>query len=106
MGFLDKVKSWVSAEGKGEDADALWIYARCSRCGEPVRTRIDLRNDLTPRYEEEGYFLRKTLIGARRRCFQPIEVEMTFDAHRAVLSREITGGQFITREEYESEQGS
>jgi hypothetical protein len=38
-----------------------------------------------------------------KRCFQPIEVELTFDANRKVIAREITGGQFITEEEYEAE---
>ncbi len=102
MGFLDKVKSLFAA-GEGEEADALWIYVRCERCNEPIKTRIDLRHDLTPRYEAGGYFLRKTLMGSRRRCFQPIEVEMTFDSGRNLLTKEITGGQFITREEYEEE---
>jgi hypothetical protein len=38
--------------------------------------------------------LRKVLIGSGR-CFQPIEVKLTFDANRNIISREITGGDFI-----------
>ncbi len=101
MGFLKRMASLLPT-GEAE-ADVLWVYVRCDRCGEKIKSRIDLRHDLTPRYAEGTYFLRKVLIGSGR-CFQPIEVRMTFDAHRHVISREITGGQFITREEYEANQ--
>jgi len=108
MGFLKRISSLLSPEPAGE-AEALWVYVRCNRCGEKIRTRIDLRYDPTPQYDEEGnvtgYFLRKELIGSRG-CFQPIEVKLTFDARRNVTSREISGGEFITREEYESEGAS
>lgn len=103
MGFLKKMASLLSPGEVGE-AGVLWIYVRCKNCGEKIKSRIDLRRDLTPHYGEgEGsYFLRKVLIGSGR-CFQPIEVRMTFDASRKVISREIAGGQFLTREEYEAE---
>jgi hypothetical protein len=46
------------------------------------------------------YFSRKVLIGSRG-CFEPIEVKLTFDPQRRLISREITGGQFTSKEEYE-----
>lgn len=104
MSVLKKITSLFSPERSERDKDALWLYVRCDRCGEKVKTRIDLLRDLTPRYGEEGdvsfYFLRKVLVGSRG-CFQPIEVRLTLDARRNVLSREIAGGHFITEEEYE-----
>ncbi|MEA3460138.1 MAG: hypothetical protein U9R11_05655 [Chloroflexota bacterium] len=102
MGFLKKVASLFSP-GEGE-AGVLWVYVRCDKCGEKLKSRIDLQRDLTPSYGEgeAAYFLRKVLIGSGR-CFQPIEVRMTFDARRKLVSREITGGRFITKEEYEAE---
>lgn len=104
MGFLQKIASVLSP--KGEEKDALWVYVRCHRCGEKIKTRIDLSHDLTPNYSDEGgianYFLRKVLVGSKG-CFEPIEVELTFDAQRRVSSRAITGGQFISKEEYDSD---
>jgi hypothetical protein len=103
MSFLKKIASALSPRGTDE-GDVLWVYVRCDKCGETIRTRVDLRHDLTPNYSEEGhvadYGLRKVLIGSQR-CFEPIEVRLTFDAQRREISREIAGGQFISKEEYE-----
>jgi hypothetical protein len=100
MGFFKKVASFLSATPS--DTETLGIYVRCEKCGEALGTRIHLRHDLSPVYGQQGttYFTRKTLVGSKR-CFQ--EVELTFDANRKVIAREITGGQFITEEEYEAE---
>jgi hypothetical protein len=103
MSFLKKIASALSPKG-AEEGEGLWVYVRCDKCGEAIRTRIDLRHDLTPNYSTEGrvidYVLRKVLIGSQR-CFKPIEVILTFDPQRRVSSREIVGGQFISKEEYE-----
>jgi len=108
MSFLKKIASALSPKG-AEEGEALWVYVRCHKCGEAIRTRIDLGHDLTPTYSDEGrvtsYSLRKVLIGSRR-CFEPIEVRLTFDAQRRVSSREITGGEFISKEEYESDEAT
>jgi hypothetical protein len=104
MGFFKKLASLVSATPT--DMETLGLYVRCDKCGEALGTRIHLRNDPSPLYGEGGqgaaYLVRKTLVGSKR-CFQPIEVELTFDADRKVIAREIRGGQFITEEEYEAE---
>jgi hypothetical protein len=90
--------------GQRTDRDALWVYARCSRCGEAIASRISLRSDLSIRYDSggkpAGYHVRKVLVGSARRCYQPVEVHLTFDAGRRLLEREISGGQLITAEEY------
>jgi hypothetical protein len=103
ISFLKKIASALSPKG-AEEGERLWVYVRCDKCGETIKTRIDLSHDLTPNYSDEGrvtdYVVRKVLIGSQR-CFEPIEVELTFDAQRRVTSREITGGQFISEEEYE-----
>jgi hypothetical protein len=106
MSFLKKIASALSPKG-AEEGDALWVYVRCNKCGETIKTRIDLRHDLTPNYSDEGrvtdYVLRKVLIGSQR-CFERIEVKLTFDPQRRLTSREITGGQFISKEEYEGDE--
>jgi hypothetical protein len=103
MSFLKKIASALSPKG-AEEGDALWVYVRCHKCGEAIKTRVDLKHDLTPNYSDEGrvtdYVLRKVLIGSQR-CFEPIEVTLTFDSQRREISREITGGRFISKEEFE-----
>lgn len=106
MSFLKKIASALSPKGT-RGGEVLWVYARCDKCGETIKTRIDLIHGLTPNYSAEGrvtdYVLRKVLIGSQR-CFEPIEVKLIFDPQRRLVSREITGGQFISREEYEGDE--
>jgi hypothetical protein len=97
MGFLDSMKSLLGGGEKRGEA-GYWVYVRCRRCGEAIKTRIDLRNDLSPR-DEGGFVVRKTLVGDRR-CFERIEVTLTFDENRQLAEREIVRGDFITAEEY------
>lgn len=103
MNLLKKIANlFVSST----DDRGFWIYVRCTRCGEKLRTRIDLMTDLTVRYGEgngkDVYYTRKTLIGSNL-CFQPIEATLTFDIQRQLIDKQITGGEFITKEEFEVE---
>ncbi len=99
MGFLNSLKS-LFAGGEGQDEDAYWLYVRCRRCGEVIKTRLDLRNNLSAR-DDGGFIARKTLVG-NQLCFERIEVALTFDQNRQLIDREIVRGEFITAEEYES----
>jgi len=80
-----------------------YYYVRCHRCHEIIRARIDLRNELSPEYGEglkaTGYTYCKVLIGSKR-CFQPIEVTMTFDGRHNMLSCQVAGGDLVGEEEY------
>ena len=84
---------------------AIHLYVRCKRCGAPIHVRIDLRNELTIEYSDDeqpsGYQLIKEIMDDR--CFRLMRAELTFDARKRELSREIEGGTFMTREEYEQE---
>ena len=95
------------AGGQRSDSDALWVYVRCKRCGEAISTRVSMRSDLSIHYDESGrpggYHVRKVLVGGKLRCYQPVEVHLSFDAGRRLLEREISGGEFITAEEHASE---
>lgn len=95
MDLFKKLTNLFSSSGK-TDPDAYWIVTRCNRCGEVIRTRVSLSNDLSVEYEgdETSYFCRKVLMGEGR-CFQRVEVELTFDANRRLVNREISGGQFV-----------
>jgi hypothetical protein len=105
MGLLKKIASrFLGGEG-GDSGDVHWEYVRCSRCGEKIAVRVDLRNELTPQWDEgEGaYYTHKGVVGSgETRCFQMIELDLYFNADRRLLSRYVSGGEFITRDEYEA----
>jgi hypothetical protein len=110
MGFLDGLKKALGggkpagSGGGGSDAGdgwAHWVHAQCRRCGEPLRARIDLRND--PSEEDGGtWVVRKGLTGSGKYyCFQTVEVTLHFDqAKKTVLDSDAVGGKLITAEEY------
>lgn len=80
------------------EAHTYHFSVQCLRCGEVISGRINLYNDLSVEYGKgeavSGYVCRKVLIGTER-CFQPIEVQFTFDSGRHVIERQITGGKFV-----------
>jgi hypothetical protein len=82
---------------------ALWIYVRCRRCGEAIRVRADRRYDLASEMLDPGetgpaYTMHKDIVGER--CFQLIAVTLGFDRRQQIVDRQITGGDFLTEEEY------
>lgn len=107
MGFLDNLKKALSGKPAsggsnfGGDEWAYWVHAQCRRCGEPLRARVDLRND--PSVDDDGtWVVRKGLTGSGKYyCFQTVEVTMRFSADKKkVLDADATGGKIITAEEY------
>jgi hypothetical protein len=101
LSLLKRLTKFFS-QGGSREAPAYWLYVRCERCGEVLRSRVDLRNDLSTEYEEGEnltYFTRKVLIGDKG-CYQPIEVELRFDHRRQLIDHEVRGGEISTEEEY------
>jgi hypothetical protein len=100
MSFFKKIAQIVSPPA---DSNVYWVYAKCNRCGETLRARINLNNDLSIIYgdkqSKDTYFCRKVIMGTDK-CFQRIEVELTFDKNRKLLNREIQGGRFMDEKEY------
>jgi len=96
--FLKKLSDRFAGLVQESHENSFWVTVQCDRCGEVIRTRIDLTNDLSAEYGEgesvATYFCRKVLIG-KQSCYRPIEVMLTFDANRKVIERQITGGKFI-----------
>jgi len=97
MGLLKKISSLLS--GGGERNGGYYFYVECSNCGERLRIRADRRNDLFPNYDTGGFILRKEMMDGR--CFRLMYATIEFDRGYNVISREIDGGRFISREEYE-----
>lgn len=77
-----------------------WVYVRCKRCNEVIKTRIDLENSLSPT-DSGDYVTRKTLVG-NQRCFERIEVTLHFNRGRKLVDRDISNGEFISAEEYQA----
>ena len=98
MSILDKISKRLTSQG--EDDYGYWIAVKCKRCGEGVRARVDLRNDLSAEYEgrKTTYRARKVLIGEGT-CFQRIEVLLRFDDRRRLIERSVSGGEFYEGEE-------
>jgi hypothetical protein len=97
MSFLDKIKKFFSG-GAGGGSPMLDVAVRCDRCGEIIHGQINLRNDLSVRYEgdDQFYYVRKGLVGGgETRCFQEVVIEYTFDGQRNVIDRQVTGGRFV-----------
>ena len=103
MSFLKRLGNlFNSDQNSGFDDRSYWVYVRCNRCGEQLHSRINLYNDLSVEYggeNDQTYHCRKTIVG-RTGCFQRIEVKLNFDKNRKLSERQISGGEFITPEEY------
>jgi hypothetical protein len=97
MNLIKKLSNLLAAS-QGSDANLYWLVVQCNRCGEVIRARINLANDLSIEYDEggnkTGYSCRKVLIG-KERCFQSIEVTLRFDAQHKLIDRKITDGKFV-----------
>lgn len=94
---MNRVKSFFQRLFPQPVSPAYWVTVKCNRCGEVIRARVNLYNDLSLDFNEKGeaiYFCRKTLMGEQR-CFQRVEVTLTFDAKRNLIKKEVTGGQFV-----------
>lgn len=106
MGFLDRLREAFGGGGSS-GGNVYWIHARCRRCGEPLLGRVDLRNEPSLADDGETWIVRKGLIGSgQHRCYQVVEVTLTFDAAKQhVREGEAVGGQLISKEEYERLKG-
>ncbi len=97
MSFADRLRKLFSPPSPGAGDRAYWVHVRCRRCGEVIPVRIDLLNDLSPDYDSGQYVVHKTVVGdGKNRCFQRIELALTFDGTKRLLSQEATGGEVIT----------
>jgi hypothetical protein len=98
MSFFKRLGNLLSGPQRMDDS-SLWFTVQCKRCGEKIRGRVDMRNDLSQQYDVEGgktsYYTRKVVMGSSNLCFQQIEVELTFDENRKLVSRQIQGGDFV-----------
>jgi len=99
MSFLKRLSSLFSPGERVNDPYGVHFYVKCSKCGTIVHVRADRRNDLSREEDGPGSFLwRKEIMDDR--CFQLMRAEVWFDSRYNVVSQEVTGGQFVSREDY------
>jgi hypothetical protein len=98
MGFLDRLGRLFRPRPQRFDSSFHPFTVRCKRCGELIEGRINIYNDPSVDYGEDGkatYFCRKVVMGAGK-CYQQIEVTFRFDeARKKVLERTVSGGEFV-----------
>lgn len=109
------ILGWLFGRGRGEksgetstsDQHAVYYYVRCGKCGEGVRVRIDRRWDLEQQFEGEGdavsgYVATKDVMG--KNCFRMMQLTVQFDRGYRETDRQIQGGTFITKQEFDQAQ--
>lgn len=103
MNILKKLASVLFPPPRSSER-AQYLYVQCNRCGEKLRARVDMWNELTPEFdgkseEAASYHCRKVLIGENM-CFQPIELKLKFDRNHKLVEKEIYGGKYIDEAEF------
>jgi hypothetical protein len=96
MSFFKSLSRLFAGSGRGRNLYSLAV--QCDRCGEIIQAQVNLSNDPSVEYDDKGnvasYFCRKVLIG-KQRCYQPIEVTLTFDANHKLVERKVKNGKFV-----------
>ena len=96
MNLLKKLSGLFTASPSGRNTYLLSV--QCHRCGEVLQAQVNLANELSADYDENGkviqYHCRKVVLGTQR-CFQPIELVLTFNAQRQLTDQQVTGGKVV-----------
>ncbi len=97
---LDKLRELFSGNQRSRSGDphGIYIHVRCGKCDTPVRVRVDKRHDLRRDYDTNTYTVRKDVMDDR--CYRRFHFTLGLDENYRITEREISGGEFITEEEY------
>lgn len=101
---MDFLRRLFGGGGASFQSSGMYFYIRSRRSGEIIELRLDL-NQLTPDYEKErvsGYYAHKTLVG--QRSFERLEADFHFDPQKQLVDQKVTGGEFVTREDFVAQQ--
>ena len=100
---MDFLRRLLGGGGQGQDS-GMYFYIRSRRSGEIIQVRLDL-NQLSPQYEGDrvvGYLTIKTVVG--QRSFERMEAEFHFDGNKHLADKSVSGGEFVTREDWLAQQ--
>lgn len=98
MGFLKKLFGGNDnkKEKKSGDKQGVYFYVQCDNCGATVRLRADKQYDLGR--DGGGFTWHKTIVD--NKCFRPMQTVVNLDSSYNVVNADITGGHYITEEEF------
>jgi hypothetical protein len=101
MGVLKKLGELLfgSPQAEVRDADGIYLYVKCAKCGAPIRIRADRRNDLLRDFDTGEFTLNKEIMDGK--CFSLIYASVRFDATYRIVDKEVRGGEFIDWETYQ-----
>ena len=101
MNLLKRLFGSSSPSRKPSDTDpyGLIYFVKGNKCGAITRIRIDSRNDLSAG-DGGGYYVHKTIVDGK--CYGQVDIDLSFDDNRKEVERSISGGEFVTREAWES----
>lgn len=109
MGWLQRLFGRSEPSGARErDLHGLYLYVRCSRCGEAVRVRVNTSNELSEQMADDdsdrviGFAVEKGVVGNNFMCGQTMRVYLTFDRNRRMTEKRVEGGAFMTEEEFQA----
>jgi hypothetical protein len=97
MGFLRRLFGEDKKDPQG-DTQGIYFYVQCDHCGSRVRIRADKQYDLNR--TDQGFVWHKTIVDSK--CFRQIPTVVHLNHNYEVVSAEIEGGRYITREVYEA----
>ncbi len=97
MGFLKKL---FGGGGKKPYVDkrGIYFYVVCDNCGAKTMVRADKQNDLNK--VDGGFVWHKTIVDSK--CFQRMQAVVHLNSQYKRTNYELTGGRFISQEEYEA----
>jgi hypothetical protein len=106
MNILKKFSNIFSSPPPKTDR-TMYLYVQCNKCGEKLRARVDVWNELTPEFDGKSdnpasYHSRKVLIGEKN-CYQPIELRLKFDKNHKLMEKTIVGGKYIDQTDYNNQ---
>ncbi len=99
MGLLKKL--FGGGPQEYVDTDGLYFYAKCANCGTVVKVRASKQNDLSR--TDGGFEWHKTIVD--NRCFRRMQAVVHFDGRYNVTDQQLTGGEFVTEAEYDTQSG-
>ena len=107
MGLLDRLKGLfgpTSSLSGHSDPNGLLFHLRCEHCQSLVRIRVDKRNDLNREDGPGTFLLRKEIMDDK--CFRLMAAEIWLDSGYRVVTSDITGGELVSQEEFETSRSS
>jgi hypothetical protein len=83
-----------------DEKDTVVIYLKCKKCGEIIRSHLRKSYDFSRDFEKSTINLKKEYIGSK--CYEKIFVNLVFNNNYKIISSEIINGEFISKEDFES----